>query len=98
MRLLFQKIALITALAAISCMAAGAGELSSTELKAGRKLYVTKCGRCHKLYDPNNYSDADWREWMDKMSKKSRLKPDQKELLSRYIDSIRASNTNCVRQ
>ena len=52
-----------------------------------RKLYIAKCAKCHKFYDPAAYSDAEWRVWMTKMSKKAKLKPAQEEFLSRYIDA-----------
>jgi hypothetical protein len=63
---------------------------SSDPLVAARKLYINKCARCHKLYDPASYSDAEWNRWMDKMSRKAKLKPDQKEVLSKYIDTLRS--------
>jgi hypothetical protein len=56
------------------------------ETAAARKLYVTKCAKCHKFYDPATYSDEEWRVWMVKMSKKSKLKPAQERALSRYIE------------
>jgi hypothetical protein len=74
---------------------AGAGDVSaepagsSEPVIAARKLYINKCARCHKLYDPSNYSDAEWNRWMDKMSRKAKLKPDQKEILSKYIETLR---------
>jgi hypothetical protein len=52
----------------------------------GRKLYVAKCAKCHKFYDPAKYSDPEWQKWMVKMSKKSKLTPEQSEMLSQYID------------
>jgi hypothetical protein len=33
--------------------------------------------------------DKEWRGWMDKMSRKVRLQPEQKELLVRYLDLYR---------
>ena len=62
---------------------------ASGPLVEARKLYISKCARCHKLYDPANYSDAEWGRWMDKMSRKAKLKPDQKEILSKYIETLR---------
>ena len=56
------------------------------ETAAARKLYVTKCAKCHKFYDPAKYSDEEWKVWMVKMSKKSKLKPEQERSLTRYID------------
>ena len=57
------------------------------ETSTGRKLYVAKCAKCHKFYDPAKYSDAEWHKWMAKMSKKSKLTTEQSEILSRYIDN-----------
>jgi len=62
-----------------------AKDLSSSEHSAGQKLYVAKCAKCHKFYDPAKYSEADWQMWMSKMSKKAKLKPEQEAELSQYI-------------
>jgi hypothetical protein len=67
-----------------------ADELTAKETAAGRKVYVAKCAKCHKFYEPTNYSESDWGSWMDKMSAKSKLKPDQDKLLRRYLDEYRA--------
>ena len=81
--------------ALVTLHAAGAAELSPTELPDGRKLYTAKCAKCHKLYDPAKYDDEQWRTWMTKMSKKAKLKPAQTELLSRYLATYRTgSGTN----
>src|SRR5437870_1364144 len=61
-------------------------DLPQDETKAARKLYLAKCAKCHKFYNPATYSDEDWAEWMKKMSKKSKLKPEQEQMLSRYIE------------
>ncbi len=63
-----------------------ATDLSVNDTSAGRKLYVAKCAKCHKFYDPAKYSDEEWAKWMGKMSKKAKLKPEQEQMLSRYID------------
>ena len=61
-----------------------AAEICSDAL--ARKLYTGKCARCHKLYNPAQYSDEQWQVWMDKMSRKAKLKPDQKGLISHYVE------------
>ena len=66
---------------------ASAQELSAQETQSARKLYVAKCAKCHEFYDPHAYNQAEWDKWMQKMKKKSKLKPDQFELSSRYIDA-----------
>jgi hypothetical protein len=64
---------------------------SAGGLRAARSLYSAKCLRCHKSYDPAGYSDAAWRSWMAKMSRKARLKPDEAVLLERYLGAFRAT-------
>ena len=68
----------------------GAGLLSPAELKKAAKLDKGKCYRCHKPYDPRQYSAEEWDEWMDKMSRKARLKEKDEALLRRYFDQKRA--------
>jgi len=77
------------ALSRIDDSARGAG-MADEEIARARKLYVDKCARCHKFYDPVKYNNAEWHSWMTKMSKKARLKADQEQLLSRYLDTFRA--------
>jgi mono/diheme cytochrome c family protein len=73
-------------LGVIGCAGPAIAKASSAdETGAGQKLYVAKCAKCHKFYDPAKYSEADWQMWMTKMGKKAKLKPEQQEELSRYI-------------
>ena len=69
--------------------AARAAELTAAERQIARKLAVTKCAKCHKFYEPQDYSETDWRAWMEKMNRKSKLKPAQAELLLRYMETLR---------
>lgn len=65
------------------------GDLSDSDLKKANKIYVAKCAKCHQFYEPKDYSDEDWNKWMFSMARKSKLKPEQFELLSRYLDAYR---------
>ncbi|HUI07061.1 MAG TPA: hypothetical protein VL486_08645 [Verrucomicrobiae bacterium] len=60
------------------------------ELMAGRKLYVSKCARCHKFYDPAKYDGKSWQTWMEKMRRKAHLNDEQYKQLSEYLQSVRA--------
>jgi hypothetical protein len=71
-------------------MPARAADLSSKELAAARKLNLVKCSKCHKIHEPNDYTVADWDVWMEKMARKSKLKPEQTGLLNRYFELQRA--------
>lgn len=79
---------LLVALAAVD-PAASADELSAKEITAARKIYLAKCAKCHRFYEPTNYTEPAWRVWMEKMNAKSKLKPAQAELLNRYLDAYR---------
>src|SRR4051812_5062271 len=90
MRRLFLLHVLFVALAGVlPARAADLPQPTPDIMEAGRKLYTAKCARCHKFYDPAKYSDAKWRDWMDKMSKKAKLKPAQKQILSEYLETFR---------
>lgn len=70
---------------------ARAAGLSEPEISSAKQLYVNKCARCHKFYDPADYELGEWRQWMTKMSRKARLKSDEIELLSRYLEALRGN-------
>ena len=74
---------------ALALAGAGAAELSPAERKAAKDLYDVKCAKCHKFYEPADYSPKDWDDWMRKMSRKSKLKPTQETLLTRYLGEFR---------
>ena len=75
---------------ALAHPAESADELTAKETTTAQKLYVAKCAKCHKFYEPTNYSGPDWGTWMEKMSVKSKLKGEQASLLTRYLDAYRA--------
>ena len=71
--------------------------MSSKDLASAKKIYAAKCGRCHEFYPPRDYVDAEWNAWMAKMVRKSRLKKEQTELLTRYTDLLRAPSKSTPR-
>lgn len=77
---------------ALDVDSASAAGLSMRQVHDATALYLAKCARCHKFYDPSLYSADEWHSWMRKMSTKARLSPDQEELLSRYLDTVGAHN------
>jgi hypothetical protein len=80
---------LLLFLPAAIAVASGSNDLTFKELSAARKIYVAKCAKCHRFYEPKDYSDADWASWLEKMSRKSKLKEEQSTLLRRYLDAYR---------
>ena len=93
MRSLFLSLVLLLTLAGV--LPAGASD-STKVLEAGQKLYTAKCARCHKFYDPAKYSDEAWHTWMEKMSRKAKLKADQKQILSEYLETFRTRTNSAA--
>jgi cytochrome c5 len=43
------------------------------QLVEGRTIYNTNCGRCHKLFKPTDFNEAQWRNVVPPMAQKARL-------------------------
>lgn len=69
---------------------ANTGNLTREDQREAARLYTAKCARCHKFYNPADYSAAEWQMWMNKMSRKARLRSDQAQLLSRFLETFRS--------
>ncbi len=55
------------------------------ELVEGRRIYVSKCGSCHRLYTPTQYDHHTWKENIDEMQERSEINEQQKELIYKYL-------------
>jgi hypothetical protein len=62
------------------------GKSGNDPILAGRRIYLNKCAKCHALYAPANYSQAEWSYWMKKMRVKARLSERQNELVEQYAE------------
>src|SRR5262249_15973972 len=62
--------------------------LSPEQLPQAAQIYLNKCARCHKPYNPAAYSDSAWQQWVVKMNKKAHLNPEQQEVLVRYRQGL----------
>jgi hypothetical protein len=71
------------------CTSPGMGDGTGNADYTAQQLYEIKCAKCHKFYDPANYSQEDWDMWMRKMSRKAKLNPAQRDLLSEYLETFR---------
>lgn len=63
---------------------------SPMDWTGARKLYVAKCAKCHRFYDPKDYDDEAWNRWMQSMSGKAKLNQAQTDLLSGYLEAYRS--------
>lgn len=68
---------------------ARAAGFSEEKILAAKRIYVAKCAKCHKLYNPATCTGTEWESWMQKMARKSKLKPEQYDLLAHYLGTFR---------
>jgi mono/diheme cytochrome c family protein len=71
--------------------ASGAGSSKRSALPTpeafvkGRVIYQGNCGKCHKLYRPEDFSAVQWGRILPEMYKKSRLEGEQAVLVDAYV-------------
>jgi len=92
MRVIWQVLLILMVVVLLARADPASPALSKTEKDAGKRLYIRRCAKCHRLYQPADYSPDEWRLWMNKMTRKAKLTPEQQKLLSRYLDGDRADN------
>ncbi|KQO32643.1 cytochrome C [Flavobacterium sp. Leaf82] len=57
------------------------------ELAEAKNLYENSCGRCHKLYEANKFTQEEWKPILARMQKKAKLDDTQMVSISNYINS-----------
>lgn len=57
----------------------------SINIAEGKKLYESKCGKCHSLYKPKDYKLRQWKANLDEMMNKAELNKHQYELIFAYL-------------
>ena len=55
------------------------------DLQKGRQIYTTKCNSCHSLVRPERFTPEKWVPWVEKMSKKAKLTPEESKLVLSYL-------------
>lgn len=62
--------------------------LSNEEiLKKGEDLYSLRCGRCHGLPTPSEYTVADWKPIMAAMAPKAKLTAEETNWVLAYVNA-----------
>jgi hypothetical protein len=60
-------------------------------LNEAHKLYVNKCGSCHFLYRPYQFSKEQWAHLMPDMKEEAKLTDQEYELLLKYVAIMQES-------
>jgi hypothetical protein len=59
-----------------------------TNYPEGRNLYISKCGGCHQLFDPNSHTKLEWNKIMITMQQKSKTNDQQiNEILNWVLET-----------
>ncbi len=67
-------------------------------LRAGRNLYVNKCGGCHLLHLPSEFRKSEWSEKIiPEMSVEAKITAEESQLLLRYV-LLFAKDTDFVKE
>ncbi|MEI7508328.1 MAG: cytochrome c [Flavobacterium sp.] len=61
--------------------------VATTSLEEGKSLYESNCAKCHKLYEPIEFSKEDWKPIVRRMQKKAHLSDEQGTSIYNYIAS-----------
>ncbi|NWJ52296.1 MAG: cytochrome c [Bacteroidetes bacterium] len=59
--------------------------INNDTLMAGKTLYVNNCQKCHKLYSPDAYNAAEWKDNLNAMQRKAKISDAQKETIYKYL-------------
>lgn len=60
---------------------------STDMVAAGQSTFEAKCGRCHGLKDPSNYTVKQWGPILDNMALKAKLEAAEKANVLAYVSS-----------
>ena len=56
-------------------------------LKRGEDFYTQRCGRCHDLPEPSNFTVEDWKPIMASMAPKAKLNADETNWVLAYVNA-----------
>ena len=59
--------------------------MNTTMVAAGQQVYVAKCGKCHGLKDPANYTQVRWVGLVNWMAPKAKATDEEKSQVLAYV-------------
>ncbi len=55
------------------------------ELAEGKTLFENNCGKCHKLFSPDDFTKEEWKPIVSRMQKKAKITDEQRDLVYNYL-------------
>lgn len=65
-------------------------DANAKRIADGKNLFEERCGNCHKLFSPTDFSQTQWAPILVRMQPKARLDDDQMSLVKDYVYSLAA--------
>jgi len=59
--------------------------VSTDRLMIGRTLYINKCGSCHNLHLPEQYTQKQWLKAMPEMQKKAKITDEESKQITDFL-------------
>ena len=66
-------------------VAAIAEKPSSDLIASGQRVFETRCGKCHGLKNPGNYTQVRWVDLVNVMAPKARITDEEKAQVLAYV-------------
>ncbi|RYY87909.1 MAG: cytochrome C [Chitinophagaceae bacterium] len=67
--------------------APAASNTATAKIEAGHQVYNAKCGRCHALKEPSNYTAERWVPIMQSMAPKAKLNEEETANVMAYVQA-----------
>lgn len=62
---------------------------TAEQIAQGKTIYESACKRCHKLYEPTQFTSVEWVGIMNAMAPKAKLTDEQHQWVYDYVVSVK---------
>jgi hypothetical protein len=59
--------------------------VTSEEIAMGKSLYAENCVKCHKSFEPSEFTEKQWRHEVPPMAKKAKIDSEKENLILAYV-------------
>ncbi len=73
---------ILTVLISIAC---GESQNLNAQQKQGKKIYESLCDKCHRLIEPTQHTDSEWKLAVERFGTKLKLQQSDKDAVVQYL-------------
>ncbi len=59
--------------------------VTSEDIARGKSLYAENCIKCHKSFNPSDFTEKQWRHEVPPMAKKAKIDSEKENLILAYV-------------